>query len=320
MHLKGQYVNLLIKTGSSYSVIAASTSCDFNIQGNTSDAAAKDDPGHGMFDNPDFQNYSWTMSNESFLVDIGFLGTLLDKVINGDATFEVQYQHSNGYGNQFAYNGKAIVSSLTVDAVNGDFVKVNISADGTGELTTASEIMVVPMSSALPRIKGKALMIAVNTSGDKWKTIACAKSHKLTISLNLSDITDKDYNDKTVLKEVTGKSVSLSTENLIEIISEASNVRGYSMRELATDVMNGTTLKLKFGYYPNSIGNTIHGGSPSAHDDGWGDAETTLLTGDFLCTSFQNNGTNKEDSQFSAEFQNKGAVTVTHAVAALSEE
>ena len=67
-HLKGQHVNLLLKRGSSYGVIASSTNCSLDINANTADAAAKDDPGNGIFDNPDFVNCSWRASNESFVV------------------------------------------------------------------------------------------------------------------------------------------------------------------------------------------------------------------------------------------------------------
>ena len=321
-HLKGQHVNLLLKRGSSYGVIASSTNCSLDITANTADAAAKDDPGNGIFDNPEFTNYSWSASNESFIVDINYLAYLLDLVINGNGEVDMQFGNNANYGNKFAKQGRAIISSLTVDAANGDFAKLSLSLDGNGELTSLeSPITVTPVSSILPKIKGKALMIAMRTgtgSTPAWQTIACASSHKLTVSLNLSDITDKDYNDKTVIKEVTGKSVSISTENLIDNVGPAPTP-GTGIQKLYDLITNGTPVKVAFGYYPNSIGQSIHNGT-GTHDNGWGDPETTLLEGDFIVTSLSTSGANKEDATFSAEFQNKGAVIVAKPAKGTSEE
>lgn len=321
-HLKGQHVNLLLKRGISYGVIASSTNCSLDITANTADAAAKDDPGNGIFDNPEFTNYSWSASNESFIVDINYLAYLLDLVINGNGEVDMQFGNDLIYSNKFAKQGRAIISSLTVDAANGDFAKLSLSLDGNGELTSLeSAITVTPVSSILPKIKGKALMIAMRTGTGvtpAWQTIACASSHKLTVSLNLNEITDKDYNDKTVLKEVTGKSVSLSTENLIGLVGTAQTT-GTGIQKLYDLITNGTPVKVAFGYYPNSIGQSIHYGT-GTHDDGWGDPETTLLEGDFIVTSLSTSGANKEDATFSAEFQNKGAVIVAKPVNKTSEE
>lgn len=321
-HLKGQHVNLLLKRGISYGVIASSTNCSLDITANTADAAAKDDPGNGIFDNPEFTNYSWSASNESFIVDINYLAYLLDLVINGNGEVDMQFGNDLIYSNKFAKQGRAIISSLTVDAANGDFAKLSLSLDGNGELTSIeSAITVTPVSSILPKIKGKALMIAMRTGTGvtpAWQTIACASSHKLTVSLNLNEITDKDYNDKTVLKEVTGKSVILSTENLIGLVGTATTT-GTGIQKLYDLITNGTPVKVAFGYYPNSIGQSIHYGT-GTHDDGWGDPETTLLEGDFIVTSLSTSGANKEDATFSAEFKNKGAVIVAKPANKTSEE
>lgn len=307
MHLKGQNVNLLLQSGNTYAPVAASTSCDFNITANSTDSAAKDDPGEGMFDNPEFSNYSWTMSNESFIVSIPALCKMVNNVINGDASIAVQFQHKNSYGGEFCKRGKAIISSLTIDAANNDFAKLSISLDGNGELAAGEFVTITPAESVVPRIKGKALMVAVK-DGEAWKTIACASSHKLTISCNVSDITDKDYNDKSVLKEVTGKSVSLSTENLIEAITSPSGVNGVGIASLYDYITTGTVLEMELGYYPDSIGQSIHD-SAALKTDGWGKG-TAIISGQFMCSSLSNSGSNKDDSTFSAEFQNKGKVNV----------
>lgn len=309
-HLKGQNVNLLLKSGSAYIPIAASTSCDLNIQANTEEAAAKDDPGNGLFGNPEFVNYSWSMSNESFIVEIEYLASLLDKVINGDATFDVQYQIGASADNEvITKKGSAIVSSLSVDASNGSFAKVTLSLEGNGELTSGTYTVIANPTTIASRIKGKALMLAVK-DGANWKTFACATSHKLTVNIGLSDVTDKDYNDKSVLKEITDKSVSLTTDNLIDNIGKTAPSHGAKLSYLYNAITSGTTLEMQFGYYPDSIGQSVHT-SEAQTQYGYAAPDKVLVSGKFICTNLSQNGSNKEDATFSAEFTNKGAVTVS---------
>ena len=322
MHLKGQNVNLLLKVKNDYKVIAGSTSCDLNITANTDDGASKSDPGEGIFDNPEFTNYSWNMSNESFLVGIEFLGMLLDKVINGDAKFDVQYQIGEGYYEQMTKKGEAFVSSLSVDATNGSYAKLTLSLEGNGTLTNGT--YVAPTLALTDKIKGKALMVSINTgshSSATWKTIACSTSHKLSVNVALSDITDKDYGDSAVYKEVTGKSVSLTTDNLIDLISKTEKNHGASVVDIFGLITGGSTIEMEFGYYPESIGQEKHGHT-GTDITGWGKSTegNVLISGSFLCTSLSQNGANKEDASFSAEFQNKGAVTVAKPAAETSEE
>lgn len=304
MHLKGQNVNLLINQGAAYVPIAASTSCDLNITANNEDAAAKDDPGNGIFDNPEFVNYSYTMSNESFVVEAEFLAMLLDKVINGDAQLDIQYQMVGASGSIFVKRGTGIVTSMTVEAPHPGFAKVNISMDGNGSLENGTAVNIVKPASIASRIKGKALMVAMQTAENVWKTIACATGHRLSVTCATSDVTDKDYNDKAVLKEITSKSVTLTTDNLVENGVQA----GAGINELYNKLTTGGSVKMAFGYYPDSIGTSIHGQAQSAN--GWGESDTVLLSGTFSCTSLNTSGANKEDVTFTAEFQNKGKVTV----------
>lgn len=326
-HLKGQNVNLLTKVGNSYVPIAASRSCDLTITANTEDAAAKDDPGDGMFDNPDFVNYSWSASNESYVVDVAYLGTLLSKVLSGDRKLEVQFQVGGKGGSQkkaLTKKGEAFISNISIDATNGSFATINLSLDGNGTLSDGTFVESTTVSELKKRIKGKALMVAIDTSTQPqshvWKTIACATSHKLNISVNLSDITDKDYNDSAVYKEATGITVSLTTDNLIDDIANTATLHGAGLSDLYSLVTTGKAIAVEFGYYPDSIGSDVHqyGAGTGA---GYAEGDTVLITGIFTCTNVSVNGANKEDATFSAEFQNKGAVTVSAAAAAaLSEE
>lgn len=313
-HLRGQYVNLKINpAGGSTAVVAASTNCSIDIKANTADGSAKDDPGEGLFDNPEFINYSYSISNESFLVDISYLGILLDKVINGDATVQFSFGNNRSYGDRFGKEGVAIISNLSVESQCDSFVKVNLSLEGTGRLTDAN---VTVLSDLLkPRIKGKSLMVAIYDNS-KWRTIACSKNHKLNVNCNISDVSDKDSDDCFVTKEVTGKSVSLTTENMVATTETANDATGMSSEQLSRLLQNGTTVNILFGYYAKSIGQSIHGIREKT--EGWGEPDSLLLRGDFMVTSLSYSGAVKDYVSYSAEFQNKGIVTAGGSLSSVS--
>lgn len=299
-HIKGQDVNLFIDG----SVVAASSGCSFSATANSSDAAAKDDPGNGMWDNPEFTYYDWSCNNESFVVNIQTLITFLNKIINGDGTVDVLAKVKGSYSATFGRKGKAVITSMEIDAPCDDFLKMTLSMEGASALeVNYDEPTITPNS--LPKIKGKALMLAINTSKTataEWHTLACSTSHKLSLSAQTADTRDKDTNDLAPAKEITGKSLTLSTENLIEAGNQG--VTGVVMSNIFEYLTTGATVKIAVGYYPGSIGV----GAEATND--WGGADSVIVSGDFMVSSFELNGTNKEDATYSAEFQCKGAPVI----------
>ena len=300
-HIKGNDVNILIRTGSSGNptVIAGSKSCDFTATANTSDAAAKDDA-NPIWDNPEFTYYDWSCSNESFVVDIAYLKTLLEKVAIEDATVVVQFQVSNN----FAYRGTAIITSLEIDAPNDDFVSVSLSLEGASALSVSQGITITPVTGLRNKIRGKALMVAVNDANE-YRTFCYATSHKLSINVQTADVKTKDDNDQAISKEVTGKSMSLSCEHLISDVSHDSCIQ---TEDVLGITMNGCVTALAFGYYPDAVGHAV-----DSETDNWGEADQILIEGDFLCTSFSVNAPNKENSTYTAEFQLCGAPVISTA-------
>lgn len=291
--IKGKDVNLLVDG----QVVAASTSCTFTLTANTADAASKTDPGDGLWDNPEFTHYGWQMGNESFVTNAGALTSLLTKVISGDARVEVQFQADTG----LALKGQAIVTQLSVSAANGEKATLSLSLEGATALTTATSSSVTKMATT--KIDGKALMIAIESASDQYHTIAAAKSHTLTVSVQTADAGTKDDMDGTLNKEVTGKSVTLSTENLVAL-EGASDMGGLMLTKLLTYAQQGAKVGARFGYYPASKG------VASGSDEDWGDPEVTLVEGAFMCTSLSVNGAMKEDATYSAEFTSCGTVSV----------
>lgn len=291
--LKGQDVNLFIDNA----IVAGSTSCSLTLTANTADAASKSDPGDGMWDNPEFQNYGWQMSNESYVVDIASLKTLLNKVVNGDATVDVQFQ----MWHDVSMVGKAIVTQLQVSAPNGDKAQLSLSLEGCTPLSRSEGVTDVEKMKTSP-IKGKALMLAMQTDTE-FNTLAASTSHTLTVSVQTAETTTKDDNDMATYKEVTGKSVSLSTENLLAL-REKETESGVAYTDLYARMTVGETLKLAFGYYPESVG------AAAGADADWGASKQVMLSGDFVCTNLTANGPNKENATYTAEFQGKGMPSV----------
>lgn len=291
--IKGKDVNLLVDG----QVVAASTSCTFTLTANTADAASKTDPGDGMWDNPEFTHYGWQMGNESFVTDAAALASLLTKVISGDARVMVLFQAGTG----LALKGQAIVTQLSVSAANGEKATLSLSLEGATSLTTATSSSVSKMATT--KIDGKALMLAIEGATDQYHTIAAAKSHTLTVSVQTADAATKDDQDGTLNKEVTGKSVSLSTENLVAL-EGTSDVTGLALPKLLTFAQQGSKVNARFGYYPASKG------VASGSDEDWGDPEVVLVEGSFMCTSLNVNGAVKEDATYSAEFASCGEVRV----------
>lgn len=300
--IKGKNVNLLINGNP----VAGSTSCTFALSANTADAASKSDPGDGMWDSPSVQNYSWTMSNESFVVGAGDLAVLLDTVINGDAVVDVHFQEANAV---IGMAGKAVVTQLQVSASNGENVTLSLSLEGCTPLEIdTGAIDITPAKHSY--IRGKALMVAVS-EGEAWHTLGASTSHSLTVSVQTADITTKDDNDKGINKEATGKSISLSTENLLAVAAGGSD--SVLFVNLLSKAVEGKALKLMFGYYPNSIGNSV------GESDDWGAASDVIVSGDFICTNLSINAPNKENATYSAEFSGQGMPTVGSSVATVSE-
>lgn len=293
-YIKGQNVNLMVNGA----VIAASTSCQFTVTANTADAAAKDDQGDGMWDNSEFTYCDWTASNESFIVDYSNLLELFELVVNGDAMVDVAFQMDN----MLVVGGQAIISQLQIQATNKENATMSLSLEGASPLGEKNATVVTP--SLMPRIRGKALMVAIKDENGNYHTLAASTSHTLSVSVQTSDVSTKDENDLGANKEVTGKSVTLSTENLVAVSGGTADITGKFLPELLETTLSGKTLEMSFGYYESAVG------SASGSDSDWGNADVTLLRGSFLCTSVTANGSNKENATYSAEFACKGMPSV----------
>jgi len=308
-HLKGQNVNLLLDLlgNGVLTPVAASTSCEFQVQGQSEDTQAKDDPGNGEWAAPSFTYYDWTAGNESYVVNVALLAQLLDKVVNGDATVPVQFQTPGRYANQCCYKGTAIITSFEITGAVDEKATVKISLDGASPLEQGSFVTIQPAAEIQEKISGKALMVAVKRN-NAWETILCSTSHTLSVSVETEDVRDKDMNDKAVHKAVKSRSVSISSESFVPAEDSAA-LADTGVDFMMFAVRTGEICHLALGYYPDSIGHTVEEGSATKHS--WGTPDTVLIEGDFRCTSLTPaSGENQEDSKMSAEFSSVGMPTV----------
>lgn len=294
-NLKGRNVNVFWEA----ETLAASTSCTFELTANTADATSKSDPGDGEWDNSEFLNYNWKVSNESFMVGAEQLGYLISRIVDEDATFGITFEcGKKGESKQFRLSGMAIITQMQIQANLGDFVKISLSFEGCSALVYENVATIMDIEK-LPRIKGKALMVAIKGSNDMYHTIAAATSHTLTLNVQTSDSLTKDDLDGGIMKVVTGKSVSLSSENMLRL-RQGSSVTGLFAEDLLKMAMEGKTSHLAFGYYPMSIGTHVD------NREDWNSPSSLLLEGDFICSSIKMTGNSKEDATYSAEFTGKG--------------
>lgn len=295
-HLRGQGVKLFVgDSRETAKVIASSTSCDFALSANTVDASSKDDK-NPLLDVAQFTNCSFTANNESFVTGIDELKILMAKILSGEPIFYAQFQVGDGssLGN---YSGNVILTKLEITATNGELVKLSLSFESTGEFS-AGAMITSESPNFSKKLLGKSLMVCTR-SGDNYNTFACAKSHKLSVSVQTSDVSDKDCNDLYIEKEVTGISITMSTENLIR--TDTLRPRGLTAKYIAYIMQKGQEFTLAFGYYPDSIGKSIH--NDEEKNQGWSTPSDAVFMGKFICTNISVNGSHKEESSYTAEFK-----------------
>lgn len=132
-------------------VVALSTSCSLNLEGQTQDAATKDD---GVWNDTEISNRSWNVSNESFdavdetrttdhvfddLFDLFVAGTKVDVTVGVPTNKAADGVPEDGWAEPTAkcYKGKAVITSLSRTGAKGSNGSVSVSLSGCGALTKA---------------------------------------------------------------------------------------------------------------------------------------------------------------------------------------
>ena len=290
-YIKGRNTHLLLDDIS----IVASTNCSLYLNGVTTDAAAKMDVGDGIWDNPDFLRYEWGATNESFVTNrAASLKSLFIRILNNDGKCSILFQSDN----DIILRGEAIITQMVISSNNNEFATLSLSFEGTGPLAPTGAVELYNPSSNEPRVQGRALMLGVKGADSHYHTFAAATNHTITINLQTSDVSTKDDSAAFLEKEVTGKSISVTTDNLLCVKTDIGE-SCITMNDLFEYLTTGKTITIGFGYY-NNIDVAI------GPDADWGTPSSLLLHGDFLTTSLTVNAPNKENVTYSAEFSGKG--------------
>ena len=290
-YIKGRNTHILIDN----THITASTNCSLYLNGVTADAAAKIDVGDGIWDDPYFLRYEWGATNESFITNrAAGLKSLFARILNNDGKCSILFQSDN----DVILAGEAIITQMVVSSNNNEFATLSLSFEGTGPLAPAGAVDIYIPGSNDPRTRGKALMLGVKGVDSHYHTFAAATNHTITINLQTSDVSTKDDSAAFPQKEVTGKSISVTTDNLLCVKTDVGE-SCITMNDLFEYLTTGKTITIGFGYYDNTdiaIG----------PDADWGTPSSLLLYGDFLTSSLTVNAPNKENATYSAEFSGKG--------------
>lgn len=154
---KGKKLMLFVKdeSGSNYKSIGYATNHSFNSSVSTVDTSHKDvaDAANGKWDNQEPDTYSWSITSEHFYADTAngytpadimkfyIAGTELDVKfgITTDSTTGVPdggWTPSTGSSVPLL-SGKVIITSIDIQAPNGDNATMSITFTGKGAVTVA---------------------------------------------------------------------------------------------------------------------------------------------------------------------------------------
>lgn len=140
--VEGRNLMLFDSTGASY---AYATNHTLSIQANTADISSKD---HGIWTGASVQNYSWTITSENLATDE--YDTLFAAMIAGtpitvkfglksqndpDKTVaDGDYENWTLDTNKVFYSGSVIITSLELNAPNGEKANYSLELQGVGKL------------------------------------------------------------------------------------------------------------------------------------------------------------------------------------------
>lgn len=288
--------------------LQGATDCEFTLRAVTADVSTKNDPGGGMWDHPEFSHYEFSMSKQAFFCNWTQLQYLLNDTIQKDTSRNVYFDYKTEEDVQLGYGsflGAAFVTQLKIEAANGEKAKISISMEGSG---TLSYLHTKPSfdTAELSAYEGRTLMLfAKKNASSAYYPFAFATSHSLTVNVQLSDSSNKDFPNE---KEVTGKSIVLTTDNVVSLRRPPAltTEKTLDWEDLTTMIMEGQKIEMAFGYVA------------SAEDLGtkqtnW-EISAGIIEGKFLATNLSTKASVKGYATYSAEFTSVSQVTFTMSV------
>ena len=299
--LKGQNFRICIfdSTAEKYKVIGMATGCTVTLTNNTDDASHKDIVGAAAM--PTVTSKSWQVSCDSLNVaDAAAMLTAIKLM----QPMTLMWDETATSDNQtrakatFARKGSAYLNDVTFNFNDRENSTKALQFAGSGPLQTvaASEATeVIPIGSYT---KGQfvRLFLGSDNTAAPSTVIAAAKSLSLHVSLTLEDATTKDTAGDWQIQEPTALSYDISTGALMrsgETIT--SQVGAKSLADIEAIYEAGTPVKWKIANVGGDNNRT---------------ASSTIISGSVILTQLTLNGPNRQNADYTANFNGYGDYTV----------
>lgn len=299
--LKGQNFRICIfdTTAEKYKVIGMATGCTVTLTNNTDDASHKDIVGAASM--PTVTSKSWQVSCDS--LNVADAAAMLT-AIKSMQPMTLMWDETSTTDNQtrakatFARKGSAYLNDVTFNFNDRENSTKSLQFQGSGPLSvvSASEATeVIPLGSYTKGQYVRLFLSSDNTAAPST-VIAAAKSLSLHVSLTLEDATTKDTAGDWQIQEPTALSYDISTGALMrsgETIT--SQVGAKSLADLESIHEAGTPVKWKISNVGGDNNRT---------------ASSTIVSGSVILTQLTLNGPNRQNADYTANFNGYGDYTV----------
>ena len=299
--LKGQNFRICIfdSTAEKYKVIGMATGCTVTQTNNTDDASHKDIVGAAAM--PTVTSKSWQVSCDS--LNVADAAAMLT-AIKSMQPMTLMWDETSTTDNQtrakatFARKGLAYLNDVTFNFNDRENSTKSLQFQGSGPLQTvaASEAtQIIPLGSYTKGQYVRLFLSSDNTAAPST-VIAAAKSLSLHVSLTLEDATTKDTAGEWQIQEPTALSYDISTGALMrsgETIT--SQVGAKSLADLESIHEAGTPVKWKISNVGGDNNRT---------------ASSTIVSGSVILTQLTLNGPNRQNADYTANFNGYGDYTV----------
>ena len=299
--LKGQNFRICIfdSAAEKYKVIGMATGCTVTLTNNTDDASHKDIVGAASM--PTVTSKSWQVSCDS--LNVADAAAMLT-AIKSMQPMTLMWDETATSDNQtrakatFARKGSAYLNDVVFQFDDRTNSQKQLQFQGSGPLQTvaASEATeVIPLGSYTKGQYIRLFLSSDNTAAPST-VIAAAKSLSLHVSLTLEDATTKDTAGDWQIQEPTALSYDISTGALMrsgETIT--SQVGAKSLADLESIHEAGTPVKWKISNVGGDNNRT---------------ASSTIVSGSVILTQLTMNGPNRQNADYTANFNGYGDYTV----------
>lgn len=299
--LKGQNFRICIfdSAAEKYKVIGMATGCTVTLTNNTDDASHKDIVGAASM--PTVTSKSWQVSCDS--LNVADAAAMLT-AIKSMQPMTLMWDETATSDNQtrakatFARKGSAYLNDVTFNFNDRENSTKSLQFQGSGPLQTvaASEAtQIIPLGSYTKGQYVRLFLSSDNTAAPA-AVIAAAKSLSLHVSLTLEDATTKDTAGDWQIQEPTALSYDISTGALMRSGENiTSQVGAKTLADIESIHEAGTPVKWKISNVGGDNNRT---------------ASSTIVSGSVILTQLTLNGPNRQNADYTANFNGYGDYTV----------